>query len=99
MKKLTFVEALKVNETQNVWTYRGEKMDDHYSIGSLKESTLALCDLMKTDFCAEPEKISFECEWIEYFGIKPYFTNEKGSLVLQSCLGKKTKVTVEVIES
>jgi hypothetical protein len=118
VKKLTFLEALKVNESKEIKRLIiTEKMQmvgqvlikdwvDHtyytYKIGELKNSDEKLCDLMETDFYTEPDKFEFECEWrkndqtklISPMGTGSGFFNEH----LQKFVGKKTKVTVEVID-
>jgi hypothetical protein len=97
MKKLTFIEALKVNETRDV---KLTEIHNAYPVGELKNSSRSLCDLMKCDFYTEPEKFEFECV-IEEFNI-PYF-KLAGRLLefkdLSVLVGKRTKVIVEVIEN
>lgn len=101
MKKLTFIEALKVNEDREVWIYSGviSSLTKYvFYAGDLKNSRMPVADLIHTDFYAEPEKISFECKWEDHFGIKPLVSNEKDMKSLHFLLGKKTKVIVEVID-
>jgi hypothetical protein len=95
MKKLTFIEALKVNETRIV--NRNVRVGYIiYKPNELKSSDHTLRELYKSEFFTEPEKFEFECNWILNGSV--VYPN-CSAVLAESFLGKRTKVTVEVIEN
>jgi hypothetical protein len=102
MKKLTFIEALKVNETRKVIEsfYPANRPALVFYPNEMAKSGLPLASFTNSEWTTEPEKFEFECV-IEEFNI-PYF-KLAGRLLefkdLSVLVGKRTKVTVEVIEN
>jgi hypothetical protein len=101
MKKLTFLEALKVNETRKVIEAdKGINIGYAFKAGEMMESVLPVYELSRRLWTTEPEKFEFECV-IEEFSI-PYFKLAGRFLEfkdLSALVGKRTKVTVEAIEN
>ncbi len=101
MRKLTFLEALKVNEEKPIFRM-SEDIKIEYGVNKLKLSPMSILSAMSCEFYAEPEKIEFECEWNlcpeNNFYVVPMVNNKHGSQALNHLIGKKTIVTVEVIE-
>jgi hypothetical protein len=105
MKKLTFIEALKVNETRRVIQadVHESRIGYDFNAGEMIQSTIPIKTLANYKWTTETEKFEFECEWRKHEGttiISPMgagsgFFNEH----LQKFVGKRTKVTVEVIEN
>ena len=91
MKKLTFIEALQANESKLVGICGSL---NRYPVGELKDSSRSLCDLFNCDFYTEPEKFEFECDW--YMSAEVIYP--VGNKVITNLVGKRTKVTVEVID-
>lgn len=99
MKKLTFLEALKVNETRKVIEsfYPANRPALVFYPNEMAKSGLPLASFTNSEWEVVPEKFEFECRW-EHSETKlviptwPDFNLEK-------LVGKRTKVTVEVIEN
>jgi hypothetical protein len=102
MKKLTFIEALKVNEERIVY----RKINDgnvKYLPNEMKFSVTSLQLLYLSEYYTEPEKFEFECVWTTFIdqdrnerGAPVVFFSESDRLV--ALKGKKTKVTIEALD-
>lgn len=114
MKTVNFLEALEANKTKRVkrtdakqWFGVYELHDDLNSL--VKEGFRYNAEFFQANFVVEPEKIEFICGWAEAIydtdkkvwpqglsaldSYKPFLNGN-----LKHLLGKKTKVTIEVIE-
>ncbi len=99
MKKLSFIEALIVNEHKKVYRLDNQKYVP-YEIYELKNSGFSVRSMSETDFYSEPEKIEFECELFKSSSytwpmVRMYTLSGEQ---MDNLLNKKIKVTVEVIE-
>lgn len=99
MKTVNFLEALEANKTKRV------KLKDHHNwfpVNELvddinNESRVFNAQMVYGKWIIEPEIIQFECEWNEKDKIYPSVLLENHG-ILCSLVGKKTKVTIEVLE-
>lgn len=89
---MTIQEAIKANETKRVGR-KGADKNWWFEIGTLSGTMLSANQILDEWF-VEPEKIEFECKWESCMGlIIPTYANKD----MSSLIGKRTRVTVEVI--
>jgi hypothetical protein len=105
MKKLTFIEALKANETKIIIEAFPPPQRNTliFSPNEMINSRIAISELSRIEWTTEPEKFEFMCGWVE---CKDEDNNTRArplvylqeSISLRSLIGKRTKVTIEVID-
>lgn len=94
---MTIQEAIKANETRRVRMVGADEWFDAKS--------MVICDTftiedIRAEWEAEPEKIEFECEWRTGTEdpIHPCSDDVSVTKILNHFIGKRTRVTVEVID-
>lgn len=98
---MTIQEAIKANETRRVRVVGADEWFDPKSMVIC--DTFTISDI-QSEWEAEPEKIEFECKWAVYSSSREYVApafpvakNKEDSAKINSFIGKRTRVTVEVI--
>jgi hypothetical protein len=104
MKKLTFIEALKANETKIIIEAFPPPQRNTliFSPNEMINSRIAISELSRIEWTTEPEKVEFVCEWKDVNdNLFPLLRTRAQFLTYNDLLGiegKRTKVTVEVID-
>lgn len=96
MKTVNFLQAYELNDKMRVRPVY--EKNGWYDVKALHNKKIAWgISAIKSDWEVEPEKIEFECGWMAH-DYKTMPTIPKPYFDLSSLIGRKTKVTIEVID-